>query len=319
MPLVTPSLAVSNCTLPHSPLPVRDGSLCSVPACAACGRLLPSLLLIGSIKTGSTLLWGRLVDYSEGAIDTGRTTDKGYISKKEKDFFGDPAQWRRGRGWYERAWPKCPASGARTVVGIDATPAYHVWYDAPKNMAAFYGRALGQLRLVWMLRDPVAKYWSYFWELKSYGGDWDRVTFDAFTAPKLNRSRDCAPHLDHGLYHPQLQRWLEYFQPAQLLLVQRPAAVVRDVVLHAGLRRAQAERIAASAVSRRVAKEKQNSKASGHGRMPPAWRREVAALYAPFLDRFYSLVGEAGVPVSPLARVEGRVVKKEKIPGREAF
>lgn len=154
-PFVTPSLAVSNCSLPRSPLPVRDGSLCSVPACAACGRLLPSLLLIGSIKTGSTLLWGRLVDYSEGAIDTGRTTDKGYISKKEKDFFGDPAQWRRGRGWYERAWPKCPASGARTVVGIDATPAYHVWYDAPKNMAAFYGRALGQLRLVWMLRDPV--------------------------------------------------------------------------------------------------------------------------------------------------------------------
>ena len=81
--------------------------------------------------------------------------------------------------------------------------------------------------------------------------------------------------------------------------MQRPAAVVRDVVLHAGLRRAQAERIAASSVSRRVAKEKQNSKASGHGRMPPAWRREVAALYAPFLDRFYSLVGEAGVPVSP--------------------
>ena len=51
----------------------------------------------------------------------------------------------------------------------------------------------------------------------------------------------CAPHLDHGLYEPQLRRWLTFFQPSQLLLVsfagyvRKPAAVVRDVLLHAGL------------------------------------------------------------------------------------
>ena len=36
------------------------------------------------------------------------------------------AMFRRGRRFYERIWPKCPAAGRR-VVGIDATPAYHVW------------------------------------------------------------------------------------------------------------------------------------------------------------------------------------------------
>ena len=109
-------------------------------------------------------------------------------------------------------------------------------YDAPTNMRAFFGPgALRRLRLVWMVREPVGKFWSYFWDLKSYGGEWDRVSFAGFVAPKLAKARaclqkdassplwppslpppfrDCAPHLDHGLYWPQLQRWLEVFEPA---------------------------------------------------------------------------------------------------------
>ena len=102
-------------------------------------------------------------------------------------------------------------------------------YDAPTNMRAFYGpSALRRLRLVWMVREPVGKFWSYFWDLKSYathtgfepqtsradeqtgsqaglvllltrvslaldsyGGDWDRVTFAAFVAPKLAKAKAC--------------------------------------------------------------------------------------------------------------------------------
>jgi len=155
-----------NCSIArHRP----QGSLCSVAACKVCGKLLPSLMIIGSIKTGTSSLWAHLVDHTEGTVVSGGTTPKGEISRKEKDFFGDPSQWRMGRAWYEKVWPACPARG-RLTVGVDATPAYHVWYDAPKNMAAFFGPvATPRLRLVWLLRDPVAKYWSYFWELKSYG------------------------------------------------------------------------------------------------------------------------------------------------------
>lgn len=167
-------MAGPNCSIArHQP----QGSLCSVPACVACGRLLPSLMVIGSIKSGTSALWGQLVDLTEGAVVSGGVTHKGEISRKEKDFFGDPSQWRHGRAWYERVWPRCPPAGQLTI-GVDATPAYHVWHDAPANMAAFFGpSAAPRLRLVWLLRDPVAKAWSYFWELKSYGGDWDAVAF----------------------------------------------------------------------------------------------------------------------------------------------
>ena len=155
-----------------------------VPLCDG-GKLLPALFIMGSLKTGTTSLWSHLVDNTDGHVLSGALTDKGDISRKEKDFFGDPSMYRRGSNYYRRIWPACiNGRGDAFKVTVDATPAYHVWHDAPKNMAAFFGPTLTpRLRLVWMLRDPVAKYWSYFWELKSYGGDWDKVSFSEWTAP----------------------------------------------------------------------------------------------------------------------------------------
>lgn len=108
--------------------------------------LLPSLFVIGSIKTGTTSLWANLVDAAAPHTTPGKLTHKGDVSRKEKDFFGDPSMWRLGHQWYEKIWPECPDPAKGLVVAIDATPAYHVWYDAPKNMASFFGPLLPALR-----------------------------------------------------------------------------------------------------------------------------------------------------------------------------
>ena len=304
-----------------SPLvaPRANGSFCS----PSTGHLLPSLILIGSLKTGSSSLWAKLVDNSHDWITPGALTHKGDISRKEKDFFGDPSQWRLGRRWYEKIWPQCPHG---TVVAVDFTPAYHVWYDAPQNMATFFGPQLEGLRLVWMVREPVAKFWSYYWELKSYRGSWDSVSFDSFVAPKLERTRacleqdpssplwppslpppysNCAPHLDHGLYAPQLQRWLRFFKPSQLLLVSflgyksEPARVIRDVMVHSGLPPHVARKVSIEAAEEPIKSNMLNSRSRGHGRMPARWRCELRNFYRPFVERFYSLVRTHSIPVSP--------------------
>lgn len=94
------------------------------------------------------------------------------------------------------------------------------------------------------------------------------ATASQFIAPKLARAHaclekdpnsplwppslpppfeSCAPHLDHGLYHPQLVRWLQFFHPSQLLIVSfsgfisQPSEVFHDVLIHAGLPRTEAK------------------------------------------------------------------------------
>jgi hypothetical protein len=285
--------------------------------------LLPSLFIIGSVKAGSTSLWSHLVDATGRAILPGRLTSKGDISRKEKDFFGDPNMWRRGRHFYDRIWPRCPRRTSAPSIAIDATPAYHVWYDAPKNMVTYFGVAPSRhLRFVWMMRDPVDKFWSYFWELQSYKGRMPSMDFGTFLEPKLARVRECqsldpstplwppslpppfancAPHLDHGLYEPQMRRWLTYFEPSQFLLVsfagyaRRPAVVLRDVLRHAGMPSA----ITAEAVARVRGKGKQNSKACGRGHLLPRYRDALVELYRPFTERLYSLIHVHEIAVTP--------------------
>ncbi|KAL1526603.1 hypothetical protein AB1Y20_015308 [Prymnesium parvum] len=290
-------------------------------------RLLPTLFVIGSLKAGSTSLWANLVDHTNGRITPGYLTHKGDVSRKEKDFFGDPSMWRLGRRWYEAIWPRCTKDDHK--VAVDATPAYHVWYDAPKNMATFFGPKLPQLKLVWMMREPVSKFWSYFWELKQYGGEFQRMSFSQFLAPKLARAHaclekdpnsplwppslpppfeSCAPHLDHGLYHPQLVRWLQFFHPSQLLIISfagfisQPSEVFHDVLIHAGLPRTEAkgavERLQqAPATAHR--KKMENSRAKGHGRMAAKSRAQLHEFYAPFIERLYGLLNDKHISVSP--------------------
>ena len=93
----------------------------------------------------------QLVDNSANYVTPGALTDKGDVSRKEKDFFGDPSMWRRGRGWYEKIWPTCPKPDTRLKIAVDATPAYHVWHSAPQNMRTFFGDQTARLRVVWML------------------------------------------------------------------------------------------------------------------------------------------------------------------------
>ena len=303
---------VSIATLPQKAPPVSHWN-----------RLLPSLFIIGSVKAGTTSLWSHLVDATGGAILPGELTDKGDVSRKEKDFFGDPNMWRRGQHFYDRIWPRCPLRTLPPSITIDATPAYHVWHDAPKNVVTYFGVAPSRhLRFVWMMRDPVDKFWSYFWELKSYEGVMSSMEFDAFLEPKLARVRECqsldpstplwppslpppfancAPHLDHGLYEPQMRRWLTYFEPSQFLLVsfagyaRRPAVVLRDVLRHAGMHSA----ITVEAVARVRGKGKQNSKACGHGHLLPRYRDALVQLYRPFTERLYSLIQVHAIAVTP--------------------
>eukprot|EP00327_Prymnesium_parvum_P007657 CAMPEP_0182809296 /NCGR_PEP_ID=MMETSP0006_2-20121128/7107_1 /TAXON_ID=97485 /ORGANISM="Prymnesium parvum, Strain Texoma1" /LENGTH=250 /DNA_ID=CAMNT_0024935069 /DNA_START=234 /DNA_END=987 /DNA_ORIENTATION=- len=120
--------------------------------------------------------------------------------------------------------------------------------------------------------------------------------------------RELRTSLDHGLYHPQLVRWLQFFHPSQLLIISfagfisQPSEVFHDVLIHAGLPRTEAkgavERLQqAPATAHR--KKMENSRAKGHGRMAAKSRAQLHEFYAPFIERLYGLLNDKHISVSP--------------------
>ena len=276
---------------------------------------------MGSLKTGTTSLWSHLVDNTDGR-PVCRLTDKGDISRKEKDFFGARHVSSRIEllsahmaGVHQRA--------GRCFQG-DGTRRLHITFGTtPKNMAAFLTDSTPRPRLAGC-PTPSPNIGRTFGS-SPYGAT-DKVSFSEWTAPKLARTKEClrasngqsplwppampppyrgcAPHLDHGLYEPQMRRWLEFFKPAQMLLVsfagwtRRPSVVVRDVLLHAGMTPAVA-RTTAERVREAKRTKNQNSRATGHGRLSARWRSDLHALYDPFTERLYGLIQQHAMAVTP--------------------
>ena len=88
----------------------------------------------------------------------------------------------------------------------------------------------------------------------------------------------------------------------QLLLVsfagyaREPAEVVKDVLLHSGL---PLEVASASASHVQARGKLRNSRAGGKGRMSQRMWQQLVELYMPFVERFYAVVSEQQIAVSP--------------------
>ncbi len=120
---------------------------------------------------------------------------------KEVHFFDD--QFARGLAWYQRQFPSVDAGGKHRIRG-EVTPNY--LFDP--NCADRIAKSLGSPKIIILLRDPVARLESH------YRMDWSLgrtdVPIDSFMDPMGHPFR-------RGLYADQVQRYLDRFDPADIL------------------------------------------------------------------------------------------------------
>ena len=159
--------------------------------------------------------------------------------------------YERGERWYRAHFPTArrlaavaEELGGRPVV-CEASPGYLYHPDAPGRLAA----AVPDARLVAILRDPVERAYSHYRHEVALG--FEHLPFEAALDAEDDRLRgrgvDAAFARQHhayrgrGRYLEQLDRWLEVFDPSQLLVLRSeelftaPEQVVAAVLHHAGL------------------------------------------------------------------------------------
>lgn len=154
------------------------------------GPILPNLLIIGAPRCGSTWLHGLIGSHPDAFMSR----------RKELEFFHRADG--RGLDRYARHF----AGGAgRKVVG-EATPSYLYDATARRRIAA----ALPDVRLVLILRDPVARLVSHHAHAVRTEGF--RGSFEDFIERQPQQ-------IDWGRYAGHLSPWLDRFGPSRVLIL----------------------------------------------------------------------------------------------------
>ena len=220
--------------IPRIPEPVRRVARTAIwgfGRATARWRPLPDFLVIGAQKAGTTALYAYL-RWHPGITGP---------SWKEVSFFD--RHWWRGERWYRGHFPVRPAG---RLVG-EASPSYLFHPLAPERARAL----VPDVRLVALLRDPVARAYSHYQHEVALGRE--PLSFEDALAAEESRTRGEVERIladprafsrawwDHtyaarGRYAEQLERWLDVFPRERLLVIrsedlgERPAETYASIL-----------------------------------------------------------------------------------------
>jgi hypothetical protein len=208
-------------------------------------RGLPSTLIIGAQRGGTTSLFNYLVRHPEVLPPLG----------KEVHYFD--LHYARGVEWYRGCFPyrRQLRGGAIT---LDASPYYLAHPLAPERAV----RLLPEVKLIALLRNPIDRALSHYQHEVRHGHE--TLSFAEAIEREAERLAGEEERLQHdpnyysfnhhrysytrrGLYLQQLLRWMKHFSRTQLLVLQSeglfsdPAAATAKVHQFLGLRPHQLE------------------------------------------------------------------------------
>jgi hypothetical protein len=124
------------------------------------GRLLPSVMLLGAQKAGSTSLYRDLIRRFELSPATVINKEADWMAK-EVSFFGDDKRFNRGRHFYLKHFPLCK-DAAKWSRSMDASIALDHGEFYVNRLADFYGKKAKDLKFIIIVRDPVKRLESEF-------------------------------------------------------------------------------------------------------------------------------------------------------------
>lgn len=198
-------------------------------------RLLPTFLIIGAARAGTTSLHAYLMRHPSVRAPT----------HKELHFFD--LNYERGLDWYRRHFPAVPPGNRSGTLTGEASPYYLFHPNVPARVRA----TLPDVRLIALLRNPVDRAYSQHQLAQRHGRD--DLSFEEAIAAEPTRLEgelgriasepgyDSVSHRHHsylarGLYAEQLDRWYEHVPREQLLVLRSedlfadPAAVFSEVL-----------------------------------------------------------------------------------------
>jgi hypothetical protein len=176
------------------------------------GPRLPNFLLIGAMKAGTTSLYNYLREHPQVFMP----------ETKEVNFFNPLRNWRFGVEWYERYFD----GAEKDVVAMGEASTSYTKFPWIKDVPARISSVLGNIRLVYVVRDPIERMRSHYLHNLSTGQEWRSIE-DAFAKDEM--------YLNISRYALQIDQYMPYIQRDDLLVIDsrdlryRRADTLREV------------------------------------------------------------------------------------------
>lgn len=256
------------------------------PAARQVDQDLPTFIVIGAMKAGTTSLYHYLRDH-----------DQIFMSRiKELDFFVTESNWSRGMSWYRHQF-----SGAGDALARGEASTLYTKFPEYQGVPERIARTLPDVQLIYVVRDPIVRLRSHYQH---------RVMTGAETAPPEVALLENPTYVTTSKYAMQLERYLDHFPREQVLIVRSESlrterqATVREVYDFLGV---DSSRIPAAI-------ETEFYRTAARRSYPPVvwWARRMAKRHAPQAKRAKELVDSllsrraATVPAEPDGGGSGR-------------
>ncbi|MEL7114017.1 MAG: sulfotransferase domain-containing protein [Pseudomonadota bacterium] len=176
----------------------------------------PDYIVLGAMKCGTTTLAAQL-----GALDGVFMTDP-----KEPCYFSDDPVYAKGPDWYAALFDGAEPDDIKG----EASTHYTKRPQLPDTVARMTA-ALPEVRLIYMIRDPMARIVSH------YIHEWSQRVL---TAPLAAALESHTPLVDYSLYGRQITPFVEMYGADAILLTslerwrQDPEAELTRVARHIG-------------------------------------------------------------------------------------
>lgn len=178
-------------------------------------RMLPSFLIVGAMKSGTSSLFNYL-SRCDGVAPPYR---------KETHYFGPGLRAGRSEAWYRAHFPMRRPGRFGPVTG-EATPDYSVEPGAAEAIHAMMPHA----RIVFVLRDPVERAISHYFHEVRMGRETLPIGEAMRLEPRrLDAARRAGPagietlmhanYVARGRYHEQVARYRSLFTEERVLVV----------------------------------------------------------------------------------------------------
>jgi hypothetical protein len=169
---------------------------------------LPNFLIIGAMKAGTSTLYRILRAHPDVYLPDRKELHyfSGPYAGPPREVEPDAADTSaRGLDWYRAQFAD---AGGHAAVG-EATPKYTRWpayQGTPERIA----KVIPDVRLIYLVRDPISRMQSHYLHYVSTGAE---------KRPINVALRDDPLYLDASRYATQIDRYMEHFDRAQLLVL----------------------------------------------------------------------------------------------------